>query len=99
MANPNDVTDDASLLQRAGWTSREVAGERWWRMPMLRWVRWWSEREAARIVRVQAANAAEREAQRRSFAYGNVAVGNPNVTRAMVDAAADRMAAEAAEVP
>ncbi len=44
---------DAALLEGAGWTFREVAGERWWRMPMLRWVRWWSEREAARIVRVQ----------------------------------------------
>lgn len=34
----------------------------------------------------------EREAQRRSFAYGNVAMSNARVTRSMVDAAADRMA-------
>ncbi len=27
--------------------------------------------------------------QRRSFAYGNVAIGNPRVTREMIDEAAD----------
>lgn len=31
------------------------------------------------------------EEQRRSFAYGNVAIENPHVTRAMVDEAADRL--------
>ena len=31
------------------------------------------------------------EAQRRSFAFGNVALENPNVTREMVDRAADRI--------
>ncbi len=31
---------------------------------------------------------AEKEEQRRSFAYGNVAIENPNVTRAMIDNAA-----------
>jgi hypothetical protein len=31
---------------------------------------------------------AQREEQRRSFAYGNVAIENPRITRAMIDAAA-----------
>lgn len=31
---------------------------------------------------------AERDAQVRSFAYGNLAIENPGVTRAMIDAAA-----------
>lgn len=35
---------------------------------------------------------AEREAQRRSFAYGNAALSNPNVTRELVDKVADEMA-------
>lgn len=34
---------------------------------------------------------AEEEEQRRSFAYGNVALHNPNVTREMVDKVADEM--------
>lgn len=33
----------------------------------------------------------EREAQRRSFAYGNAHIENERVTRAMVDEAADRL--------
>lgn len=33
--------------------------------------------------------AAEREEQRRSFAYGNVSISNPNVTRELVDQVAD----------
>jgi hypothetical protein len=33
----------------------------------------------------------EREAQIRSFVYGNAVLSNPMVTRAMVDAAADAM--------
>lgn len=37
----------------------------------------------------------QREAQRRSFAYGNVAIENPSVTRAHIDAAAERMKTEA----
>jgi hypothetical protein len=37
----------------------------------------------------------EREEQRRSFAYGNVAMHNPNVTREIVDRAADALAARA----
>jgi hypothetical protein len=36
----------------------------------------------------------EREAQRRSFAYGNAVIDNPNVTREMVDAAAEKIARE-----
>ena len=34
----------------------------------------------------------EREEQRRSFAYGNLKIGHPNVTREFVDEVADRMA-------
>ncbi len=34
---------------------------------------------------------AQREEQRRSFAYGNTKIENPNITRAMIDAAADGM--------
>jgi hypothetical protein len=33
----------------------------------------------------------QREAQRRSFAFGNVAMENPRVTRALVDARADEL--------
>ena len=33
----------------------------------------------------------DREAQRRSFAYGNTHIENERVTREMVDAAADRI--------
>ena len=33
----------------------------------------------------------EREAQRRSFAYGNTHIGNPRVTRTMVDEAAEAL--------
>lgn len=36
--------------------------------------------------------AAEQEAQRRSFAYGNAHIENARVTRAMVDEAADKLA-------
>lgn len=35
---------------------------------------------------------ADREAQRRSFAYGNTAFENPLITREMVDREADRLA-------
>ena len=48
------MSDDAEMLRQAGWTSRVVAGVTWWRMPCVRWVRWFSEREAARIQRVRA---------------------------------------------
>ena len=33
------------------------------------------------------------EEQRRSFAFGNAAFENPNITRAMIDEAADRIKA------
>jgi len=39
------------------------------------------------------------EAQRRSFAYGNAAIENPNVTREMVDQEADKMAANSQPMP
>lgn len=38
-------------------------------------------------------SAADREAQRRSFAYGNVVIENPRVTRGMIDRAAEELAA------
>lgn len=34
----------------------------------------------------------EREAQRRSFAYGNANIDNPRVTRSMIEEAAVRLA-------
>ncbi|MGD9659604.1 MAG: hypothetical protein AB7U61_18515 [Methylocystis sp.] len=37
-------------------------------------------------------NASEREAQRRSFAYGNTAFENPMITREMVDREAEKLA-------
>jgi hypothetical protein len=33
----------------------------------------------------------EREEQRRSFAYGNTSIGNPRITREMVDQEADAL--------
>jgi hypothetical protein len=33
----------------------------------------------------------EKEAQRRSFVYGNLAISNPSITREMVDEVADEM--------
>ena len=36
----------------------------------------------------------DKEAQRRSFAYGNAHIENDRVTRAMVDAAAERRSKE-----
>ena len=44
--------------------------------------------EMARAVRM---NDAQREEQRRSFAYGNTAIENENITREMVDQAAERV--------
>ena len=35
----------------------------------------------------------EKEAQRRSFAYGNTKIENPRITREMVDRAADELGA------
>jgi predicted HAD superfamily Cof-like phosphohydrolase len=48
-----------------------------------------------RAVSAREMTAEEKEAQRRSFAYGNVALSNPDVTRETVDKAAE--AADAAE--
>ncbi len=47
--------------------------------------------DRARTVRM---TPAEQEAQRRSFAYGNAKIENDNVTRAMVDQAAERIEAD-----
>jgi hypothetical protein len=40
---------------------------------------------------------AEREAQRRSFAYGNTNIENPRITRETVDQQAEALKAEAAK--
>jgi hypothetical protein len=42
-------------------------------------------------------SAAEREEQRRSFAYGNAKIENPRITRATVDEQAEKLKARAAE--
>ena len=47
--------------------------------------------ERARRVRM---SAAEREQQRRSFAYGNTAIENPLITRETVDQQAEALKAE-----
>lgn len=44
------------------------------------------------------ATESEREAQRRSFAYGQVAMHDPTITRAQVDAVADRLPSRDGEV-
>jgi hypothetical protein len=41
--------------------------------------------------RTRTMSEAEKEAQRRSFAYGNAHIENERVTRAMVDEAADKI--------
>lgn len=41
----------------------------------------------------------EREEQRRSFAYGNVKLSNPEVTREMVDKVADELNASRVRAP
>ena len=50
--------------------------------------------EAARKIEM---SDAEREEQRRSFAFGNANIENPRVTRELVDRVADRMAREQRE--
>lgn len=42
-------------------------------------------------------SSADRERQRRSFAFGNTAIENPLITREMVEKEAERLAAELAE--
>lgn len=44
-----------------------------------------------------AMTAIEKEAQRRSFAYGNTAFENPMITREMVDREAEKLAAGVAD--
>ena len=44
--------------------------------------------EKARLVQMSAEETTE---QRRSFAYGNTAFENPNITRRMIDEEADRI--------
>lgn len=53
----------------------------------------WMTEETANALAQAAADMTDdqREAQRRSFAYGNCAIDNPNVTRQMVDDVADEM--------
>ena len=48
-------------------------------------------------AKVRVFSPAEREAQRRSFAYGNVAFNNQLVTRSMIDQVADRMVIHSSE--
>ena len=40
---------------------------------------------------------ADREKQRRSFAYGNTAIENPRITREMIDAQAEALKSEPAK--
>lgn len=60
---------------------------------MFRWLgRWWRSWRLSRLierVRSYKMSPEEREAQRRSFAYGNAKLSNPRVTREMVDQAAE----------
>lgn len=50
-----------------------------------------SLRELVERARQRQMTAAEAEAQRRSFAYGNANIENARVTRQVVDDAAERM--------
>lgn len=60
---------------------------------------WWRQRRLQKLldlVRDYEMTPEEREAQRRDFAYGNVRLSNPEVTREMVDRVADQMKKEKA---
>jgi hypothetical protein len=60
---------------------------------------WWRHRKLKKLldlVRDYEMTPEEREAQRRDFAYGNVRLSNPEVTREMVDRVADQMKKEKA---
>ena len=46
-------------------------------------------------ARVRAFPPAEREAQRRSFAYGNTRIENPRITRETVDRQAEKLTQQA----
>lgn len=52
--------------------------------------------EMIELLRGYEMSPAEKEEQRRCWAHGNVALSNPAVTREVVDAAADELAAERA---
>lgn len=55
---------------------------------------WWRRRRLNNLLkrtRGYEMSPAEREAQRRSFAFGNVKISNPAVTMEMVNEAADRL--------
>jgi hypothetical protein len=52
--------------------------------------------EAAERVHM---TAEQREEQRRSFAFGNTAIENDRITRELVEAEADKLAAEEPYVP
>ena len=54
---------------------------------------------ACKLIETHEMSAEEREAQRRSFAHGNAAMHNPNVTRELIDQEAEKMKAEKPEVP
>jgi hypothetical protein len=45
-------------------------------------------------VRLLTVSDADAEAQRRSFAYGTLALEDPRVTRALIDEAAERLATQ-----
>ncbi len=49
----------------------------------------------AAYIRAHPMSPEEKEAQRRSFAYGNTHLSNPNITRETVDRAAERLKGEA----
>jgi hypothetical protein len=48
-------------------------------------------------AKVRAFPASEREAQRRSFAYGNTRIENPRITRQMVDEQAEKLRSQKKE--
>lgn len=45
------------------------------------------------LARHRPVSSAERETQRRSFAFGNTNIENSRITRATIDAAAEKLAA------
>ncbi len=49
------------------------------------------EEQAAQLRRDTRMTDAEKEEQRRSFAWGNINIENPKVTRAMIDDAAEQI--------
>ena len=49
--------------------------------------------ELLELARQRPVSATEREAQRRSFAYGNTNIENSRITRQTIDCAAEKLAA------